>query len=489
MKTQHLITALICGMTMIPSAAVSGQSTVPAPFSGYKQLEGPDTITGPVIHPDSLPSYWTIDRNFNPQLPSESDWWKSFGDPTLTALVELAEKQNYDLQTMAHRIEMARLSWESARSSYFPTITAAAGWNRAQSAGRVSGSSASPASSYFSLGANLSWELDIFGRVAAQSKAGKADYKVTQAQYNSAMISLAANVAKAYFNLRSTQMQIESTIEDIRSQEKIVSMTETRFNVGLVSKLDVAQARTVLYSSQAELPRLEGLETAAINSLAMLTGMMPGNLADQLSTPSEPTLLLPDPFRVVNTGVPADLLRRRPDIIEAENQLAAYAAQLGLAKKEFLPTLSISGYIGTESHRLDGLFKSHSLAYNVAPTLSWTIFDGMARSYKTAQAREQMLAGIESYNNTVTQAYCETLTALNTYSADLRQITMLRQVNVQCAEELHLSVERYKQGLASFNDVANAQISVLNYKNNLIQARASALDALVEIYVALGGDF
>lgn len=433
---------------------------------------------------DSLPEQWSMERQFEQRLPTDDQWWTTFNDNMLQSLMQRGESRSYDLAAMARRMEAALISWESAKAAYFPTLSASAGWSRSQQAGRVSGIDSSPVSSFFSLGLNMSWEIDVFGRVMARSKAGKASYAVSQADYNAAMVTLCTNIAKAYFNLRSVQAQLDATTQAARSQEKIVELTRIRFDVGLVSKLDVAQANTVLLSTQASIPSLEALEKSAINTLAMLTASFPSEIADSLMQPSK----LPNPFQIVQTGVPADLLRRRPDIAAAEATLAGYAAQVGIAKKDFLPTLTLTGSIATEAHRLDNLFGQHSLSYSIAPQLSWTIFDGLARNYRVKEAKANMMAGIDSYNATVVQAYTEAQTAMDNYMAYLQRIGLLEKVNAQCEETLKLALDRYKQGLAAFTDVANAQINSMNYRNTLIQAKEDALTALVDIYSALGGN-
>lgn len=479
-KSRCILAGLFLSATVAAAAAGTDGDTA----SDYTAFPQNAPLYSGQYTADSIPRGWQLDRQFSQTIPSDDAWWRTFDDPLLVSLIRRGEEHSNNISSLAHRIEMARISWESAKAAYYPTFSAAAGWERTQQAGKVSGAAASPVSSFFSLGLSMNWEIDVFGRIARQRNAGKAAYEVSKAQYTAAMVALAGNIAKAYFNLRSVQAQILSTQAAIASQEKIQAMTETRYEVGLVSKLDVAQARTVVYSSQATLPSLEALEKSAINTLAMLTGTFPDEIADSLLQPGD----MPNPFQLVQTGVPADMLRRRPDIIEAEYELAGYAAQIGIAKSDFLPTLSLTGSIATEARRLDGLFSKHSLSYSVAPQLSWTIFDGMARNYKVAEAKEQMLAGIDSYNDIVLQAYTETQTALDNYSAYLQRIGMLQKVNDQCDETLHLAIDRYKQGLTAFTDVANAQISSLQYINSMIEARANALSALVDIYTALGGN-
>lgn len=187
------------------------------------------------------------------------------------------------------------------------------------------------------------------------------------------------------------------------------------------------------------------------------------------------------------TGVPADLLRRRPDIAEAEHTVAAYAAALGVAKKDFLPTLSLSGSVGTTAHSADDLFSGRSITYSIAPTLSWTLFDGMARSAAAESARQQMLSAIDSYNSTVLTAVQEADNAIVTYNNARQYIATIEQVVEQAQKSFDLSIDLYKQGLTAFINVTNAQIGYLQYSNELAAARGQALAAAVNLYEALGG--
>lgn len=433
---------------------------------------------------DSLPQGWELDRQFGQTLPSSDDWWKTFDDPVLDRLIAMGEKNSYDLSMALRRMQLARIQWESAKANYFPTLGLAAGWTANRTSGDMTGLSGDPVKSeVFSLGLNFSWEIDIFGRVAATRKQGKAQYQASEAEYTGAMISLCANIAKAYVQLRMVQSEILVAQSQIQSQEQIAYMTQTRHEVGLVSKLDVAQANGVLFSTQSTLPSLEALEKSAIASIAMLVGVYPSEIEEDLMKVQP----FPNPYRIIDAGVPMDLLRRRPDIVEAEKELAGYAAAIGIAKKDFLPTLSLTGSIGTEAHKFNDLFRDRSFTYSVAPQLSWTIFDGLARNYRVAEAKEQMLAGIDNYNMTVQNAVIETQDAMNTYSASLRQIALLQKVVEQYTETYKLSVDRYRDGLTPFSDVMNAQLSLLQYHNSLVSAKASAFDSLIEIYEALGG--
>lgn len=433
---------------------------------------------------DSIPATWTYESEYISTLPSDDEWWAGFEDPILTDLIRKGEQSSFDLSMALHRIEMARQNWNLARSAYYPTVGVQAGWNRARSAGAISSPAGiSITSDYFSLGLNFSWEIDIFGKVRAQSAQSKAAYKASKAEYHAAMVTLGSNIATAYFNYRLAQERIEVAKAQISSQQEISKKVQTRFETGLVSKLDVAQALTVLYSTQSSLPSLENMRTSALNSLAMLLGCYPEEIAPMLEKPQE----LPIAFRMVKLGVPRELLRRRPDIRAAEYELAEYAAAVGVAKKDFLPTLALTGSVGTQAHRLDKLFTNDSFTYSVAPQLSWTIFEGMARKYRVASAKEQMLSGIDNYNMTVMNAVIETEDAISNYESLLKQITLQRKVCAESRELFTLAVDRYKQGLAAFTDVMNAQITVLDNEMSLVEERASALTALVKLYAAVAG--
>ncbi len=433
---------------------------------------------------DSLPDTWSYESPHYSTLPSDDHWWEGFDDPVLTSLIARGEKNSFDLSMALRRIEMARQNWEMTRSAYYPTLGVSAGWTRDRSSGAIATpAAAAMTSSYFSLGLNFSWEIDVFGKVREQSKEGKAAYNASKEEYSAAMVSLCSNIATAYVNLRLAQARIDVAKRQITSQERICAITKARYETGLASKLDVAQSLTVLYSTQATLPGLENQQKSAINNLALLTGCYPDSIVSELLEPRD----LPNPFRMIKIGVPSDLIRRRPDIRQVEYELAGYAAQVGIAKKDFLPTLALTGSIGTSAHKIDDLFSKNSFTYSVAPTLSWTIFEGMARNHKLAYAKQQMMAGIDNYNLSVMNAVIETEDALGGYETALKQISLIKKVCDESEESFNLAVDRYKRGLAPFTDVMNALITMLDNENSLIQTRASALSSLIKVYTAVAG--
>lgn len=431
-----------------------------------------------------VPESWNYTEYFEPASPAEDSWWKSFNDPLLDSLIKVGQENNYDLKVAARRIEIARAGLMSARSSFFPQAGLNAGWNKSRTAGLAS----SPAvqsinSSFFSGDISVSWEIDLFGKISTAVREQKKLVGVSRAEYAGTMVSVAAEIAKEYFQLRVWQAELQVANEHSARQDKIVKMTEARYEAGLNSKLDVTQAKEVYYSTISSIPGLENSITTAINSIAVLLGVYPSEISGAL----ESFTGLPDHIHLVQTGIPAELLRRRPDIVEAEMTVAANAAAVGVAKKEFLPTLSIDGSIGTEAHRAGDLFHKNSFTYSVAPRLSWTIFSGLSRRAGVISARETMKMSVDNYNMTVLNAVNEVNNAMSSYMASLRNVEIIKELISYDDESYSLSVDLYKQDLTPFSNVVDAQLNVLENRNSLIVARGKALSSLVSLYQALGG--
>lgn len=438
----------------------------------------------PVAARDTVAPAWKYEPPATAPSPSLDAWWQLFDDPVLTRLIEMGEKSSYSLKIAMRRIEMARQGWLAAQSGWYPQIGVSAGWTKERTSGDTSPVGSPMKMSYFSLGLNCTWEIDVFGRTASAVKEQKALWNASKAEYDAAMVSLAANIATAYINYLLATCEIRVAEQQIASQQKIHKITEARFETGLASKLDVAQALTVLYSTEATLPSLKAQKSAARHSIATLVGCY----QDSLSFLDAAVAKLPNPYLMTEIGVPADLLRRRPDIIAAEYELASYAAALGVAKKDFLPVLSFNGAIGTSAHNARDLFSKKSFSYSIAPQLSWTIFEGLARNRRAAEAREQMLMGIDNYNLTVMTAVNETDQALAAYRYSLERIGLISKVSAESEESFTLALDRYKRGLSAFSDVMTAQINMLQYQTTLLQTKAAALNDAIRIYEATAGN-
>ena len=432
---------------------------------------------------DDMPREWAYSPVIEQILPSDDKWWDNFNDSQLDSLIAEGISNNFNVLIAIHRIKMAESQIKQASAAYYPTFSLNAGYTKARNAGAISEHMHSTNSSYFSTTIDMNWEIDLFGKITTRVKGRKAQKNASKAEYVATMVSLASEIATYYINLRTFQEELKVTRDYMESQEKVVKIARARFEAGLVSKLDVVQAEIVYYSTEATIPKLETSLSQSINALAILTGQYPGRLRPRLESMRNQ----PDYHHLVPSGIPANLLRRRPDIVQAEYELAAYAAAVGVAKKDFLPTLSLNGSIGVAAHDAGDLFKDNSFEYSISPTLSWTLFDGLARKYAVNEAKEQMKIGIDNYNMTVMTAVQEVDNAMVSYTSCLRAIESYEKVLKQSTESFDLSVDLYKQGLTPFTNVVDAQINTLTYANSLIAAKGEALVALINLYKALGG--
>ena len=415
---------------------------------------------------------------------AEPRWWQRFEDPLLDSLIEVGLLRNPDVVMAAKRIEIAKAAVGSATAGYYPSINLGLGYDRTRSSGMIvpPGSSATTTSA-FNGSVSMSWEVDVFGRIREQVKNRKASVQVSRAERAGVKVSLEAQIATAYINLRVSQAQLEVAQIHSQSQSKVLKIAEARFEAGLASMLDVDQARVVYYNTVAMVPMLENTVHTQINAISVLLGEAPDALYSLLEQPRP----LPGYIQVVAAGVPADLLRRRPDVVQAEEQIGVEATALGIAKKDWLPRLTIDGSVGTQAHSPKDLGNHNAFTYSIAPTLSWTVFDGLARKYNITAARKQMEVAIDNYNLTVLNAFQETDNALSTYFATLKYIRLLDDLVSSSRDYDRLSIDQYKNGLTAFLNVANAQMSYLENQNTLIQAQGRALTALIDLYRALGG--
>ena len=430
-----------------------------------------------------LPQGWEEDTQiFQQVLPVDDQWWKAFQDPVLDSLISVAVKQNYSVLTAIDRINMAKANLRMERGNFFPTIGLNAGWTRQQSSGNTSDLPQST-QHYYDASLNMNWELDLFGSIRNRVKAQKENFAASKEEYTGTMISLCAQVASAYINLRELQQELAVVQKNCASQEAVLKITEVRYNTGLVSKLDVAQAKSVFFSTKASIPQIESGINQYITTLAILLGTYPQEVRPALTAPGT----LPDYMEPIGVGMPVDLLLRRPDVRTAELSVNAQAALLGASKADWLPKVFLKGSFGYAARDLKDLTKSKSMTYEIAPSLSWTIFSGGQLVNATRLAKAQLDEAINQFNQTVLTAVQETDNAMNSYRNSIKQIVALREVRNQGIETLKLSLELYKQGLSPFQNVLDAQRSLLSYENQLVQAQGSSLLQLIAIYKALGG--
>lgn len=425
------------------------------------------------------------DNLFSGQIPPIDDkWWKAFDDPMLDSLITVASTQNYSVLSAMDRMDMAKSNLRIERGSFFPSISLDGGWARQQSSGNVNALPQSITGAY-SASLNASWELDVFGSIRQRVKAQRETFMASKEEYTSVMVSLCAQIASAYIGLRELQQELSVVTHNCHTQAAVLNITEVRYKTGLMSKLDVSQAKSVYYSTKASIPQLEAGINQYITTLAILLGTYPQHIRPILEKPSK----LPDYMEPIGIGVPADLLLRRPDIRQAERQVNAQAATLGASQSDWLPQVFLKGSIGYSSHDLKDLTKRNSMTFEIAPSISWTLFSGTKLVNATRLARAQLDESIHQFNQTVLTAVQETDNAMNSYRNSIQQIVAMREVCNQGEETLKLSLDLYKQGLTPFQNVLDALRSLLTYENQLVQAQGSSLLHLIALYQALGGGY
>ena len=447
------------------------------PFWGYAQQDG-KYLERP------LPDGWQEkDMLFQQVLPVDDQWWKVFEDATLDSLIHLAMEQNPSVLMAINRIDQAKAQWRISQSEFYPSLTFNGGWTRQQTSGNLGTGSPQAWTGYYSASVQMSWQLDVFGVIRQKAKAQKELYAASKEEYNATMVSLCAEVASAYFNLREVQQELDVLRRNAVSQEAVVKITESRYKTGLVSKLDVAQAKSVYYSTLASIPTTEANVIQYLNTLAVLLGLYPQDVTDALSD----TKPLPDYMEPVGVGVPGELLLRRPDVRGAERQVNAQAALLGASKRDWLPEFFLNGSFGYASDDLKDVGKKGSMTWSIAPSMTWNLFNGGRNLQEERLQRAQLDESINQFNQTVLTAVQEVDNAMSAYKNSIKQIVACKEMLYQGKEAFDLSLDLYKQGLTPFQNVLDAQRSMLTYENTLVKAKGYSLVCLVQMYQALGG--
>ncbi|WP_164018570.1 efflux transporter outer membrane subunit [Pyxidicoccus trucidator] len=472
-----------------------------APFVGALPLLGVlSALSGCTVGPTftkpeaAVPQEWRTqgDPRLSKQAEVDTRWWKSFGDPALDRLVELAYQQNLPLQIAGLRIVEARAQLGIVTGQQYPQVQVATG---SATAVGLSENGANAANfgvldrHYldYQLGFDAIWELDFWGKYRRGVEAQTASLLGSVADYQSALVSLTAEVARTYVVVRTFEVLIEQAQANVKIQEEGFRIAESRFSNGATSELDVAQAATLLESTRATIPQLEGGLEQARNALSTLLGQPPGNVEALLAGPRQ----IPMAPATVAVGMPAEILRRRPDVRSAELYAAAQCARIGIAESELYPSFSIFGTIGLEASTSGSssgnLFSLGSLAYSLGPRIVFPFlnYGRLKNGVRIEDARFQQL--LVNYRNTVLKAAQEVADALTGY-ANAQKAMAFEQAAVKAAQRsVELSLVQYREGAVDFQRVLEAQRSLLEQQNNLAQTNSSIATNLVALYKALGG--
>ena len=431
-----------------------------------------------------VPAVWQ--EGEDPALvPAEEEvicWWTLFDDPLLEQLIEMGRQSNLDLRIAVARVKEARARLGVAAGENWPAVDAAGSAMRQRSS-ENSLSQGSGTNSVYNVGLDASWELDLFGRISRSVEAARAVYQASEEDRVDVLISLYAEIARTYFNVRTSQARLAAAEGNLTSQRQVLDLTRSRFRNGLATGLDVAQAERVLAASEAAVPPLRIELTRAINSMAVLLGKPPGALFDELSEPAP----IPVPPAQVTVGVPADLLRQRPDIRRAERQLAAQTARIGIATADLYPRLSLSGSFAFEALESGDLFKSGSRAFAFGPTVRWLLFDGnrVRNQIKVEDALAEQ--ALYQYEQSMLNALNEAENAMTQYLQQRDTLAALERSQQAGRRSVKLATGLYKDGLSDFQNVLDSQRALFEIENQLAAARGDTVINLVQLYKAIGG--
>jgi multidrug efflux system outer membrane protein len=410
------------------------------------------------------------------EAPANIAWQRFFTDPRLQQLIGMALANNRDLRVSVLNIEQARAAFQIQRSARFPSLNAGLTANRAATAGDA------PLTSVYQAGLSVSaFELDLFGRVRNLSDAALAQYLATEEARKTAQISLIATVANTYLAKLADEEQLALTQQTLKTREESLRLTKLRFENGVVSKLDLQQSISLVEGARAVLAQQQRLRAQAINALTLLVGQP---IPDDL--PAGATLAttnLPD----LPAGLPSDLLASRPDIRAAEQQLIAANADIGAARANYFPRISLTGSAGTASSELSGLFKSGSFGWTFAPQAILPLFDFGARRAGVASARAGRDIAVAQYEKAIQTAFREVADALAGQATFSEQLRAQQATAESEAERFKLSDLRYRSGTANYLDLLDAQRSLFVAQQSAVEANLERLQNQVTLYRVLGG--
>jgi len=440
---------------------------------------GPDYKRPAVARPETFRGQATAEAASLADVP----WWEAFQDPILKGLIQDALGSNYDVRIAAARVQEARANLGVARSDYFPSLDYGGGASRARMLPGVLGGvgAQAPASDLYSATMSMSWELDIWGRIRRSNEAARATLLSTEDARRGVWLTLVSDLAQAYFQLLALDVQLQIARDSTQAYQGTYDLFLDRLNHGIASKLETSRALGALGVAQATIPRLERDIVARENQIRILLGKAPGPIPRGQPMYQQPVV------PAVPAGLPSALLERRPDLRQAEQQLVAANARIGVAKAEFFPKLSLTSLFGTASPEMSALTGGTATIWAVAGMFSGPLFNaGRTRGiYRASIAQwEQVRLRYEQAVLTALREVSDALTALAKLTdAEAGQDTAVRAL----ADAVDHATDRYRQGLASYYEVLEAQQQLYPAQITLAQIRQDRLLTYVRLYKALGG--
>jgi len=441
---------------------------------------------GPNYHPPKTPEPAAFGNATSTASGDiETNWWHGFNDATLELLVTLASTNNHDLRLAQARLHEARALWTAARFDFAPTIRSDNYYENSQAsiATQPNKSRRERSMELYRVGFDATWELDLWGRVRRSVEAARATVEAVAASRDDVLVSVRAEVAANYLELRGIQALLNVARRNATNQSDIVKLAEALRDGGQGTQLDVARARSLMNTTLATVPPLEAAQEQAIHRLSVLCGQQPTALRGELIPPQP----LPVSVTDVAIGNPKELLRRRPDVRAAERSLAAATANIGVEVGDLFPALTFVGSVGLQANHLGDIGKAGTAAWGFGPHLTWAAFDlGRVRQQiRAASARAE--GSLTIYEKTVLLALEETENSLVMFGRERQRLGYLREAERAAAEAVELARQRYRDGVADFLSVLDAERTLLDLQEQLVQSETRTATSLVAVYKSLGG--
>ncbi len=447
--------------------------------------------------PDSWSQVAPIPSTASTTDQPEASWWKTFQNDELSGLIERALQDNHDVKRALARILEGRASVLSATAGLFPQFNLSGSYtNIAVSKNTLAGlglaTGQRPGPSIFATpgttfdlwnGAmDLRWEIDFWGRIRRGREAAQAETKAIEEDARAVVLSLISDVGQSYFRIRELDEQLDIAARTLAVRQESLEIIQKRAAVGLASDLDVKRTEVLVTEAAGLIPDLTRVRTIESHRLEVLTGMAPGSM-DLARKPLRAVIAQPN----IPVGLPSQLLERRPDILQAEATLIASNARIGQARAYFFPTLMITGQGGLQSTDLAKWFTGNSLNYGIGPSITLPIFQGGTNLARLDQAESQYQQLLESYRQTILQAFREVADLLVSVQARDEQLTHQHAQLTAAQEAVRLAQVRYRNGMVNYLDVLDAQRAVLTAETQLVLTERARLTEMVNLFKALGG--
>ncbi len=437
-----------------------------------------------------VPEQWSLDGDSLFKKPSKEEsvaWWSRFNDPVLNRLITTAFQQNLGLRGAALRIMEARAQLGRVRGYLFPQVQQANGALTTTASPGPTGTD----TQYFnaaSVGFDAGWEMDFWGKYRRGVESADANLLASMADYEDILVSLSAEVARTYVTICTLEERIRLARKNAQIQEKGLQLVQDQLDAGMVTELDILQAKTLLASTQAAIPSLQAGLFTARHGLAVLLGMLPADL-DAILTETEK---IPEISPETAIGAPAELLRRRPDIRRAEMLAAAQSAQIGIARSDLFPSFTLFGSLswsatnaGTGS--LGNIFDGNHLSYGFGPSFTWNLFNygRLKNQVRVQDARLQQL--VTNYQNTVLSAAREVEDAMSNIVLTRKQAEYIRQTIVSSRRSMELAMLQYEEGFVDYQRVLDSTRSLTQKQDQYATLQGAMVTDVISLYKAMGG--